>query len=335
MGVRWMARSSGAVVAVVVVWLVFAGGAWGASVSLCVSSTAGQPVTSGACSSGGTTVRLPASAADQNTLLSVLPHMSFISSGVGGKPMIRFSQVNVQIVSGSGSTSGAVNGAGNLIVGYAENASSLSRTGSHDLVVGVNNGWKSYGEIVGGNQNQALGAYATVFGRSNKASGSASLAAGEANTASGGSSSVSGGVHNTASGSYTSVTGGCSNIAGAGTASASSGCTNTTSNPNSFASVTGGVGNQASGTGTGIGGGEFNVATDPFSNIDGGCDNLAGTGTKPDGNCALSGAESILGGDANSATGGRATVIGGYNNLASGFFSTVFGQFNTASGNTA
>ena len=133
--------------------------------------------------------------------------------------MIRFSQVNVQIVSGTGSTNGAVNGEGNLIVGYAENASNFSRTGSHDLVVGANNGWKSYGEIVGGNQNQALGTYATVFGRSNKASGGASLAAGEANTASGGSSSVSGGVHNTASGSYASVTGGCSNIAGAGTAS--------------------------------------------------------------------------------------------------------------------
>ena len=46
----------------------------------------------------------------KGTLLSMLPHMSFTSSGVGAKPTIRFTGVNVQIVSGSGATNGKVNG---------------------------------------------------------------------------------------------------------------------------------------------------------------------------------------------------------------------------------
>src|SRR5207248_7384912 len=86
------------IAAVVTASLGFAEAAGANSVSLCVSATAGQPVASGACSSGGTTVKLPASASDQRTLLAVLPHMSFISSGVGAKPTIRLTGVNVQIV---------------------------------------------------------------------------------------------------------------------------------------------------------------------------------------------------------------------------------------------
>src|SRR4051794_36338713 len=93
----------------------------GASVSLCVpSGAAGQTVTSGACSSGGTTVALPSSSADQQTLISVLPYIKFTAAGVGGKPTIKITGANMQLLSGSGSTSGAVNGKGNLVIGYDE-----------------------------------------------------------------------------------------------------------------------------------------------------------------------------------------------------------------------
>ena len=68
----------------------------------------------GSCTSGKTKVALPSSAVDQQTLISILPHITFKSAGVGGKPTIRFSGVNVQVVSGSGSTAGAVNGEGNV-----------------------------------------------------------------------------------------------------------------------------------------------------------------------------------------------------------------------------
>jgi hypothetical protein len=80
MEIRVLLRSA-TMVALGVFWLSAPAGALASSVSLCVSATAGQAVTSGACSSGGTTVKLPASATDQNTLLSVLPHMSATSMG--------------------------------------------------------------------------------------------------------------------------------------------------------------------------------------------------------------------------------------------------------------
>src|SRR3712207_9039769 len=68
-------------------------------------------------------VAIPESAADQETLLAILPHISYTATGVGGKPTIRFSGVNVQVVSGSGATEGTVNGVGNLVVGYKDRKS--------------------------------------------------------------------------------------------------------------------------------------------------------------------------------------------------------------------
>src|SRR5690349_23345621 len=91
----------------------------------CIPATAGQAVVSGGTGSA------PACAAGSTAVLAP----TFVSSGVGGKPTVQFSGVNVQVVSGTGSTSGPVNGEGNLVVGYAENTSERTRTGSNDLVV--------------------------------------------------------------------------------------------------------------------------------------------------------------------------------------------------------
>ena len=41
---------------------------------------------------------------------------------------LRFTGINVQIVSGSGTTDGPVNGKGNLIIGYNENSCAVDRT---------------------------------------------------------------------------------------------------------------------------------------------------------------------------------------------------------------
>src|SRR4051812_43116612 len=95
----------------------------GASVTPCVPAAAGGAgVWGGSAGTWGaatTKVAMPADAGDQQTLLSLLSHLSYIVNGVGGRPTIRFTGVNVQVVSGSGATDGAVNGAGNLVVGYA------------------------------------------------------------------------------------------------------------------------------------------------------------------------------------------------------------------------
>src|SRR4051794_1071846 len=111
MGTGWMSRSAAAVGAAV--WV----GAFAACASAavtpgweCVPTTAGQAVVSGgagaapSCGAGTTAVLAP----------------TYVPSGVGGKPTVQFAAVNVQVVSGSGSTTGTLNGEGNLVVGYAE-----------------------------------------------------------------------------------------------------------------------------------------------------------------------------------------------------------------------
>jgi trimeric autotransporter adhesin len=273
----------------------------------CVPSAAGQPVTSGgigaspSCSSGKA-VLAP----------------TYISSGVGGKPTVAFSGVNVQIVSGSGSTSGPVNGEGNLIIGYAENANNFSQAGSHDLVVGKNNGWDSFGEIVGGEQNQALGKYATAVGDANRASGVASFAAGESNLARGLESSVLGGDFNLARAKFSSVVGGCENLAGSGSPLSGSCLTGAEA-------VLGGFENTASGLESTISGGEVNFVSGGSASIAGGQFNNASGG-----------GASVAGGNGNIASGSFASILGGFENTATTFEASVSGgDSNTASARAA
>src|SRR5437016_6271125 len=101
--------------------------------------------------------------------MSILPHISFGSSGVGGKPTIRFYGVNVQIVNGAGST-GSVNGTGNLVLGYDESPG--TQTGSHNLLLGLAQAFSSFGAIVGGAHNTASGPYSAVLGYGNRSTGS-------------------------------------------------------------------------------------------------------------------------------------------------------------------
>jgi len=115
--------------------------------------------------------------------------------------------VNLHVRSGSGFTSGTVNGAGNVIIGYNENALG---TGSHNLVVGDVHTYSSYGGIVVGLQNSITAPYTCVSGGvGNAASGLFScVSGGQLNLTSGQSSSVSGGVNNVASAYASSVSGG-------------------------------------------------------------------------------------------------------------------------------
>ena len=142
---------------------------------------------------------------------------------------VLISGANLQVVSGEGSTS-AVNGTGNIIIGYDENTSD-DKSGSHNLVVGQGHTYSSYGGIVVGYNNSITGNYSSVSGgQYNTASGTTSSVSGGAyNTASGGASSVSGGVDNTAEGANSSVSGGYSNTASGSDSSVSGGNLNTAS----------------------------------------------------------------------------------------------------------
>ncbi len=196
--------------------------------------------------------------------------------------LITFEGVNLQIVNGTGQTN-QVNGLGNLIIGYnaprqdtalrltcslgqywnndadcINNGGTWGRnfkTGSHNLIVGDQNAYSSYGGIVAGFGNVISREFAVVMGGwDNISSGQySSVSGGRNNTASGIDSSVSGGSGNTASGSYSSVSGGAGNTASG-----------------DYSSVSGGYSNTASGYISFVGGGYNNTAGDSWSTISGG-----------------------------------------------------------------
>ena len=190
-----------------------------------------------------------------------------------GHPTLRFSGVNVQVVNGEGATN-TMNGTGNLIIGYDEtdtsdtnrcsqgfdpvhgvyltlsncesNGYTLSstgfKTGSHYLVVGMENNYSRWGGIVAGYQNtvsydfanviggyanSATGPYATVFGgRGNNAiSYVSSVTGGLANEARGPYTTINGGQSNAGEGDYATVLGGYKNVASGAHASVSGGQT--------------------------------------------------------------------------------------------------------------
>lgn len=154
-------------------------------------------------------VKLPGPV-ELETLEKILPFVAFNEAGVGGKPTIQISGANLQIVSGSGSTKGAVNGAGNLVIGYDERTAEDTQTGSHDLVLGEDQSFTSYGGVLAGTRNTISAPNASVTGGTgNVASESgASVTGGRSNTASGLEASVTGGKENRAKGTLDAITGG-------------------------------------------------------------------------------------------------------------------------------
>lgn len=169
---------------------------------------------------------------------------------------LSFNGMNVRITSGSGATDGAINGLGNLIIGYNElRGSNDNRSGSHNLILGSYNNYRSYGGLVAGSFNEISGIYASVSG-------------GNANIASNTHSSVSGGSGNTASGFQSSVSGGVSNTASGYQSSVSGGRLNTASSY--FSSVSGGKSNIASGYSSSVSGGRSNTASGEESSVSGG-----------------------------------------------------------------
>lgn len=177
----------------------------------------------------------------------------------GGRLLV--SGVNLQIVNGTGTTFGAPNGRGNLIVGYnapRPAGTPAQRTGSHNIVVGDHHEWTHWGGLVAGIHNSILNEWTTVTG-------------GRDNIASGEDSTVSGGYTNHASGRQAAVSGGHLNQAAGFQASVSGGLENRASSLR--ASVSGGEGNLANGAVSSVSGGQGNTASGGHSSILGGFNN--------------------------------------------------------------
>jgi len=251
------------------------------------------------------------------TLAAIIPYVSLET--VDGKPTIRFSGVNLQVVNGTGSTATA-NALGNLIIGYNEaDASGLYhctigtntaivppaqllneaacvaangqwvntgfKTGSHYLVLGTQNNYSRWGGLISGVSNTSNYDFANVNG-------------GNQNTASGLYSSVSAGWRNAASGGYSSVSGGSLSTASGHLSSISGGDSNTASGRNS--SVVAGAGNTAGGILSAVSGGNNQTASGDLSSVSGGQYNTA-----------FGRASSVSGGENNSANGDWSHVCGG------------------------
>jgi len=166
---------------------------------MCIPDTAGAAVTSGGTTgtcTGATPVKLPASAVDQQTLISLLPYVKFKSLGIGGKPTVVFKGINVHVVKRDATDLNGKDGTGNLVVGRDYNPFAYQRTGSENLIVGVGHGWNGNGNLLAGSYNYAEGgAFGFAAGGSNR------LFEGTA-------ASILGGFNNYTKANYSTVVGG-------------------------------------------------------------------------------------------------------------------------------
>jgi len=170
-----------------------------------------------------------------SALETKLSKVTYTPTGLNGKPTLRIDAANLQITSGAGATDAPINGLGNLFIGYDEQNVTPApvQTGSHSLVLGINQTVTSYGGLVTGATNTLAGPFSWVGGTANTASGPVSAALG--------------GINNRASGAFSAILGGESNTA-SGDAS----------------SIVGGTGNRASGFGSSILGGAGHIVSGDF-----------------------------------------------------------------------
>ena len=135
------------------------------------------------------------------------------------------SGLNVRLDNGAGTTYGASNGLGNLILGYNESEGGHRdaegnfvdgevRVGSHNLVVGAGHTYGSNGSLLGGYNNSLFGQGSAILsGQASLATGTwSAILGGLDNRATATNTCISGGHSNTASGDRASVSGGLLNI---------------------------------------------------------------------------------------------------------------------------
>ena len=155
-------------------------------------------------------------------LLSLVPVAERSSFG---QDTWNLSGLNVRLDNGAGTTYGASNGLGNLILGYNESEGGHRdaegnfmdgevRVGSHNLVVGAGHTYGSNGSLLGGYNNSLFGQGSAILsGQASLATGTwSAILGGLDNRATATNTCISGGHSNTASGDRASVSGGLLNI---------------------------------------------------------------------------------------------------------------------------
>ena len=166
-----------------------------ASVALCVPTTAGQAAFSGgtaggASCNGARTVLMPDSVEDQQKLIDLLPYVTVKASGIGRKPTLRFTGLNIQIAKKEYPGYGNTDGTGNLIIGdsglrYSDQTITDGRySGSENLILGSENQWRARGSVIVGEFNRVSSTHSVVNGQNNTVSGFQSFLAGNNRTVS-------------------------------------------------------------------------------------------------------------------------------------------------------
>ena len=233
--------------------------------------------------------------ASLNTRLAAVENKTRFQTADATAKCTTFSGCNLTVNDGGGSTLAVVTnangeGIGNLIIGYDAygrdpNFGGDVRTGSHNLILGDENNYNSYGGFVAGTNNSVYAPYASVSGGAgNTADGHASsVSGGEGNGASGTGAAVSGGFGDIALSDYSSVVGGYYNTADATCSTIDGGSNNTTTGLYSTisggylnaavkdcSSVSGGANNTANKNFSSVSGGQFNTANQNYSSVSGG-----------------------------------------------------------------
>ncbi len=108
--------------------------------------------------------------------------------------------VNLQVRNATGSTDGAGDGTGNIIVGWNEAGEDDTRSGSHNVVVGSGHAWESHSGVVSGTDHLLASAGGAALG-------------GEGNTVTADGAVAIGGQDNVAAGLLTVTIGGVDNVA--------------------------------------------------------------------------------------------------------------------------
>lgn len=100
-----------------------------------------------------------------NPVLALKDYLRVETTAVNGMlgPHIIFTGVNVHVRNGANATT-TTNSLGNLVLGYNETAQGVARDGSHNLVSGQGNSFRSFGGLVFGTDNLISGQFATVLG---------------------------------------------------------------------------------------------------------------------------------------------------------------------------
>ena len=217
-----------------------------------------------------------------------------------------------------------VNGLGNIILGFNESSMppnpAVTRTGSHNLVIGTGNEYTSHHCIVGGWNSKVTHTRSSVIsGYMNEASGpSTCVISGVYNRATANNSVVLGGEENETVGSgvvgaiNSVIVGGNRNIATGAATSLLGGNRNEVAGKN--ATIAGGAKNVCGGVAATLIGGEENISTANYAAA------VGGTQLKADGEHCVT-----LGGRRNKATGTSSVIVGGMNSGSGGFYAATLG----------